>query len=160
MSDRIEAEFSMDPQHGPIVTVMLGERRVSIYLMHETGAVTEPGGSQYGIEVKGPWWMFRQLIETPMLGGGGSWGSHGPAISTLPDCMMPDGDSPCAGYLELRDKAVMMATALHRIGEATLVPGNWSVTDWPSLNGMVAAVRENAAIVEAQSEGLKGSTGG
>lgn len=61
MSDRIEAQLSMDPQHGPIVTVTVGGRRVSIYLALETGVVTEANGSQYGIEVKGPWWKFRQL---------------------------------------------------------------------------------------------------
>ena len=142
LNERIEAEFSMDPQHGPIVSVTIGARRVSIYLMQETGVVTEPNCSRYGIEVKGPWWKFRQLVEAPMLGDGAQWGSHGPAVSTLPDCMMPDGDSPCHGYLDLREKAERMATALHRIGEVTLVPGNWGVTDWPSLNGMVSAVRQ------------------
>lgn len=142
MSERIEAEFSMDPQHGPIVTVTVGGRRASIYLPQETGVVTEENGSQYGIEVKGPWWKFRQLVEAPMFGDGAQCGAHGPAVSTLPDCMVPDGDSPCLGYLDLRKKAEMMATALHRIGEVALVPGNWSVSDWPSLNGMVAAVRQ------------------
>ena len=142
MIDRVEAEFSMDPQYGPIITVASGGRRVSVYLIHENGTVTEKNGSQYGIEVKGPWWKFRQLVESPMLGDGAQWGNHGPAVQTLPDCMMPDGDSPCHGYLSLREKAEMMATALHRIGEITLVPGNWSVSDWPSLNGMVKAVRQ------------------
>lgn len=142
MSDRIEAEFLMDPSYGPIITVTIGERRVSIYMINETGVVTEPGGSQYGIEVKGPWWKFRQMVETPMLGDGAQWGAHGPEVSKLPDCMMPDGDSPCAGYVSLRKKAETMATALYRIGELTLVRGNWSVSDWPSLNGMVDAVRQ------------------
>jgi hypothetical protein len=75
MTDRIEAELSMDPQHGPIVTVVLEGRRVSIYLIHETGTVLEKNGSQYGIEVKGPWWKFRQLVESPMLGDGAQWQS-------------------------------------------------------------------------------------
>lgn len=65
----INAEFSMDHQHGPIVTVTVDSRRISIYLMHETGTVTRDDGVQYGIEVKGPWYEFRHLFGTPMRGG-------------------------------------------------------------------------------------------
>ncbi len=64
------------------------------------------------------------------------------SISTLPDCMMPDGGDPCVGYHQIYNEAVRMAETLHRIGEITLAPGNWRVKDQVALNGMVAAVRD------------------
>jgi len=130
----IRADFDMDAQHGPIIRVTADGRVIAVYLMTENGVVTEPGGSQYGIEVKGPWWKLRQMFELPMLG-------KSFPVSTLPDCMMPDGGDACVGYQNLRKEADMMSTALYLIGEETLVPGNWTVTDWPSLNGMVSAIR-------------------
>jgi len=66
-------------------------------------------------------------------------------IKILPCCMMPDGAPPCEGYLWLQKSAEMMGAALHRIGDETLVPGNWSVLDQTSLNGMVSAVRHMSA---------------
>lgn len=62
-------------------------------------------------------------------------------ISTLPDCMMPDGGDPCVGYASIYREATRMAETLHQIGEVTLAPGNWRVKDQVALNGMVAAVR-------------------
>jgi hypothetical protein len=64
------------------------------------------------------------------------------SISTLPDCMMPDGGDPCAGYAQIYNDAERMAETLHRIGKITLAPGNWRVKDQMALNGMVAAVRD------------------
>jgi len=60
----ISAEFEMDPQHGPIVRVIVDGTKVAIYLDQETGVVTPPTNrDQYGIEVTGPWWKFRQYQE-------------------------------------------------------------------------------------------------
>ena len=91
MIDRVEAEFSMDPQHGPIVTVISGRRRVSVYLILETGTVTEKNGSQYGIEVKGPWWKFRQLVESPMLSDGAQLKAR---ITELEEILKKRQDNP------------------------------------------------------------------
>lgn len=64
----VSAEFEMDPQHGPIVRVTVDGTNVAVYLDQETGVVTPPTNrDQYGIEVKGPWWKFRQYIEPPTL---------------------------------------------------------------------------------------------
>ena len=47
----IKAEVKVDKQHGPIVTVNYGDIFVSVYLLSETGVVTNYEGMQYGIEV-------------------------------------------------------------------------------------------------------------
>jgi hypothetical protein len=64
------------------------------------------------------------------------------SISNLPDCMMPDGGDPCAGYAQIYNDAERMAETLFRIGEITLAPGNWRTKDQVALNGMVSAVRD------------------
>ena len=65
--DEVFAEFEMDPQHGPIIRITVNGLGVAVYLSTETGVVTYQSGSQAGIEVKGPWWKFRQYVETPTL---------------------------------------------------------------------------------------------
>lgn len=67
MSD-VSAELEMDPQHGPIIRVTVNGHRVAVYLAQETAVVTPPTNrDQYGIEVKGPWWKYRQYANTLML---------------------------------------------------------------------------------------------
>lgn len=61
-SRQITAEVSADPQHGPVVTVCIGEARVSVYLYDETCIVTTPEGRQYGLEVSGPWFAVRSQL--------------------------------------------------------------------------------------------------
>jgi hypothetical protein len=63
-------------------------------------------------------------------------------VSTLPDCMMPDGGDPCVGYAKIYNESERMAETLFRIGEITLAPGNWRTKDQVALNGMVSAVRD------------------
>lgn len=60
--EKITAEVSADPQHGPVVTVCIGEARVSVYLYDETCIVTTPEGRQYGLEVSGPWFAVRSQL--------------------------------------------------------------------------------------------------
>jgi hypothetical protein len=62
----IRADIDVDPQHGPIIRVRVAGRWVSIYLMTQNGVVTEPSGSQYGIEVKGPWHKFEPYMSSAM----------------------------------------------------------------------------------------------
>lgn len=67
----ISAELTFDHQHGPIVTVHCAGRRVSVYLMHETGVITDDADATgYGIEVKGDWWKLRQMFELPIVSRG------------------------------------------------------------------------------------------
>jgi len=51
---KITAEVFADHQHGPGVTVRVGDVSVSVYLADETGTVIKPDG-HHGIEVTGPW---------------------------------------------------------------------------------------------------------
>ena len=55
------AEVDVDPQHGPIVRVTVGETTVAVYLMDQTGVVTKDEG-QYGLEVHGTWPKFKASI--------------------------------------------------------------------------------------------------
>lgn len=58
----IEASVDYDGQHGPIVTVTIYGKKVSVYLASETGVLTTDDG-QAGIEVKGPWRKFWQAVR-------------------------------------------------------------------------------------------------
>ena len=55
---KIEAEVFSDHQHGPGVTVRVGEVQVSVYLADETAIATRPQG-QHGVEVSGDWAAVR-----------------------------------------------------------------------------------------------------
>lgn len=59
---KITAQVSADPQHGPVVTVCVGEVQVSVYLADETGIVTAPEG-QHGVEVSGPWHAVHDQLK-------------------------------------------------------------------------------------------------
>ena len=59
----IKAEVKVDKQHGPIVTVNYGDIFVSVYLLSETGVVTNYEGMQYGIEVTGQWREFKNSMN-------------------------------------------------------------------------------------------------
>lgn len=58
---KITAQVSADHQHGPVVTVCVGDVQVSVYLADETGIVTAPEG-QHGVEVSGPWHALRDQL--------------------------------------------------------------------------------------------------
>ena len=58
----LTAEIDVDPQHGPVVRVTVGETTVAVYLMDETGVVTKLDG-QYGIEVHGNWPVFKSAMN-------------------------------------------------------------------------------------------------
>lgn len=65
-----------DAQHGPGVTVRIGGTQVSVYLAGETGIVTMDDGSQFGLEVTGPWHRVREQVRVlattaPVLSGNG-----------------------------------------------------------------------------------------
>jgi hypothetical protein len=83
---QITAEVSADPQHGPVVTVRVGEVQVSVYLADETGIVTKPEG-QHGIEVSGPWPAVRDQL--------GSLAGHD--LYTCAEC---NGDGCSGSYYE------------------------------------------------------------
>lgn len=55
----VHAEIEVDAQHGPIMRVSVGDTSIAVYLMAETGVVTNSDGSQYGIEIGGAWHKFR-----------------------------------------------------------------------------------------------------
>lgn len=57
------AEVFADPQHGPGVTIRVGGTQVSVYLAGETGIVTMDDGSQFGLEVTGPWYRVREQAK-------------------------------------------------------------------------------------------------
>lgn len=57
----ISVEVDYDHQHGPIVRVTIGEISVGVYLASESSVVTTPDG-QYGKEVTGPWYKFREIL--------------------------------------------------------------------------------------------------
>lgn len=58
---KITAEVFADHQHGPGVTVRVGDVSVSVYLADETGTVMKPDG-HHGIEVTGPWAVVRDQL--------------------------------------------------------------------------------------------------
>jgi len=54
----------MDHQHGPIVRVICDDMTtVSVYISDETAVVTLPDNKQFGMEVCGPWWEFREGLK-------------------------------------------------------------------------------------------------
>ena len=59
----ITAHVEVDQQHGPIVRVIVDGTITSVYLLDETGVVTTIDDKQCGIEVNGPWSVFKNCIK-------------------------------------------------------------------------------------------------
>ncbi len=57
------AEVEVDSQHGPIVRVHIGGTSVAVYLLAESGVVTDNDGFQAGIEVTGEWHKLRSFYQ-------------------------------------------------------------------------------------------------
>lgn len=58
-----KAEVDYDPQHGPIVRVTIDRTTVAVYLLDETAVGVTPEGLTFGMEVKGPWHLFRDSLR-------------------------------------------------------------------------------------------------
>lgn len=57
------AEVEVDSQHGPIVRVHLAGVSVAVYLLAESGVLTDNDGSQVGLEVTGEWHKLRSFYH-------------------------------------------------------------------------------------------------
>ena len=62
MGMKLRAEVIVTEQHGPAIRVFFNDVTVAVYLADETGIVTTDEG-QYGMEVRGPWHLFRKQLK-------------------------------------------------------------------------------------------------